>query len=137
MPPPIPQPPTPRRPLLRRADQATVAALLACGLAVLAWKWVAWGGLQGRLIEIDREPPLRAAFIVDINRADWPELAQVPGVGETLARRIIERREQLGPYSDNQELLAIQGIGPRTLDRMRPYLRSVPSGGAVAARGGD
>ncbi len=132
MPPPVPQPPISRRPLLRRADHATVAVLLACGLAVLAWKWVAWGGLQGRLIEIDREPPLRAAFIVDINRADWPELAQVPGVGETLARRIVERREQLGPYADNQELLEIQGIGPRTLDRMRPFLRGTPSGAAVA-----
>ncbi|MFO0896858.1 MAG: helix-hairpin-helix domain-containing protein [Pirellulales bacterium] len=132
MPPPVPQPPISRRPLLRRADQATVAVLLACGLAVLAWKWVAWGVLQGRLIEIDREPPLRAAFIVDINRADWPELAQVPGVGETLARRIVERREQLGPYADNQELLEIQGIGPRTLDRMRPFLRGTPSGAAVA-----
>lgn len=109
-----------------------MAVLLACGLAVLAWKWAAWGGLQGRLIEIDREPPLRAAFIVDINRADWPELAQVPGVGETLARRIVERREQLGPYADNQELLEIQGIGPRTLDRMRPFLRGTPSGAAVA-----
>jgi competence protein ComEA len=120
--------------LLRRADQATVAVLLALGLGVLGWKWVAWGGLQGRLIEIDREPPLRAAFIVDINRADWPELAQVPGVGETLARRIVERRETIGPFADNDDLLEIQGLGPRTLDRMRPYLRSVPSGAAMAGR---
>lgn len=132
MPPLFPQPPPPARPLLRRADQATVAVLLALGLGILAWKWIAWGGVQGRLIEIDREPPLRALFIVDINRADWPELAQVPGVGETLARRIVERRETVGPFADNQDLLEIQGIGPRTLDRMRPYLRGAPSGAAVA-----
>ena len=125
-------PTPPPRPLLRRADQATVAVLLALGLAFLGWKWIAWGGLQGQLIEIDREPPLKALFIVDINQADWPELAQVPGVGETLARRIVERRETLGPYADNQDLLEIQGIGPRTLDRMRPFLRGTPGGAAVA-----
>ena len=32
----------------------------------------------------------QAAYSVDINRAEWPELAQIPQVGETLARRIVD-----------------------------------------------
>ena len=72
--------------LIRRMDQAGVAlCVLAAILAMAGW-WVSQGGLQRRLIELDRSRPQTAEFRVDINRAEWPELAQLPGVGETLAK---------------------------------------------------
>ena len=77
-------PPTPRW-LLHRADQATVAALVAAALvASLGW-WIGQGGWRGRLIEVERAVPQTARFQVDINQADWPELANLPGVGARLA----------------------------------------------------
>ena len=121
-----------RRELLRLTDQATVAALLLAALAAMAGYWLFHGGHRGRLIEIDRAEPLEAKFAVDINQADWPELAQLPGIGETLARRIVQSRAEDGPFVDHSDLVRVRGIGPRTLARVSPYLLPMPEAGAIA-----
>lgn len=127
-----PPPPTRAQLVLRRGDQLAVALLLAFGLVAMAGYWArhAWQG--DRLIEIDRAPKTRTAYVVDINEAGWPELSQIPGLGETLARRIVDRRAEQGPYRDLDELRDIQGIGPRTLERMRPFLLPIPDRETVA-----
>ena len=112
--------------LLRRADQAAVGSLALAAIVALAFYWHSQGGGRGRLIEIDREPRREVEFSVDINRADWPELAQLPEIGESLARRIVETREARGPYLDHGDLRRVRGIGPKTLQRIRPYLRALP-----------
>ena len=68
------------------------------------------------------------ALLVDINQADWPELAQLPGVGKTLAQRIIRARTDQGPFRNRQQLLDVPGIGPSTLARIEPYLSPFPTG---------
>ena len=108
--------------LLRRLDQAAVAVLVLASLGATAAWWFAQGGIAGRLIEVEQAPPRTAAFMVDINRADWPELAQLPGIGETLAKRIVESRHTDGPFLHHDDLQRIRGIGPRTLDAVRPHL---------------
>jgi len=120
--------------LLRRADQAGVAVLVAAGLVSTIGWWVFQGGLRGRVIEVDRAEPKVARFEVDLNAADWPELAALPGVGETLARRIVESRQKDGPFADHDELRRVRGIGPKTLENLRPYLRPVPSTRGLAGR---
>jgi competence protein ComEA len=120
--------------LLRRGDQAAVAVLVLLGFGSMVGWWIAQGGLRGRLIEIDRAEPLRASFQVDINRADWPELAQLPGIGETLARRIVESRRRDGPFLDHQDLNRVHGIGPKTLEEIRLYLLPLPPQRAVAGQ---
>ena len=131
-----PQPPPPRNAtppwLLKRADQAVVGGLALAALALMAAWWWRQGGWQGRLIEIDRQPKLEARFVVDINRAGWPELAQLPGIGQTLAQRIVASREERGPFVDHDDLRRVRGIGPKTLEKMRPYLRPIPSAANVA-----
>jgi competence protein ComEA len=123
----------PRAALLRRLDQAAVAALTLAALVTIAGYWLAEGGARGRLIEIDRAPRQAARFRIDINQADWPEFSQLPGVGETLARRIVESRAAEGPFADIEQLRRVRGIGTRTLEEIRPYLRPVPAAGNVAA----
>jgi competence protein ComEA len=130
--------PVGRQPLLRRVDQAVVAVLVASALVGMAVYWVAQGGPRGELIEIDRAEPLSARYLVDINQAEWFELAELPEVGETLARRIIELRTTRGPFKDNNDLRRVRGIGPRTLEKMMPYLLPLPdqqdvAGGANAS----
>jgi competence protein ComEA len=49
-----------------------------------------------------------------------------------LARRIVESRVVEGPFGDHRDLLRVNGIGPRTLERMRPYLLPMPNQDAVA-----
>jgi competence protein ComEA len=114
------------RPLLSPRDQGSLLALMGGLLVLMACYWFYRGGQRGELIEIDRAPPLVARFQVDINRADWPEMIQLPGIGETLARRVIVERTENGPFHDVDELVRVNGIGPRTLERMRPYLLPIP-----------
>ena len=121
--------------LLRRADQAVVAGLVLLGLASMGAWWVAHGGCRGRLVEIERAEPLTAEFQVDLNEADWPELVQLPGIGEVLARRIVESRRRDGRFLDHDDLQRVRGIGPRTLDRVRPFLTPMPEHEAVASGG--
>jgi|ERR1700733_10356658 len=130
-----PSPNPSRRPgwILRRVDQLAVALLLLAGAVSLAGYWISHGALRGRLIEIDHAPAQSAHFAVDVNSAQWPELAELPGVGPTLARRIVESRQTQGPYLDHEDLRRVRGIGPATLERMRPYLLPMAESSNVAA----
>jgi competence protein ComEA len=119
-------------PLLRRMDQAVFAALTLSVLVFVGMYWLAQGGASGRLIEIDRAPRQTVQFQLDINEADWPEFSVLPGIGEALARRIVESRAARGPFADLDELRRVRGIGPKTLERIRPYLRPLPGAGNVA-----
>src|SRR3954470_6664810 len=114
------------RPVLRLMDQAAVAALVALSLVGMGVYWVVQGGPRGELIQIDRADPLTARFQVDINKAEWPELAELPDVGETMARRIVESRTVQGPFRDHDELRRVRGVGPRTLEKLKPYLLPMP-----------
>ncbi len=55
---------------------------------------------------------------LDINRATLDDLVALPGIGETLARRILERR----PYRSLDELDDVPGIGAERLNDLRRYL---------------
>lgn len=122
-------PATGRTPLLRRADQAVVASVVGLALVAVVAYWTLRGGMSGRLIEIEADgvdlprAPLVAEFTVDLNTADWVELDALPNVGERLARRIVESRAADGPFQTVDDLDRISGIGARTIERLRPYLR--------------
>jgi competence protein ComEA len=118
---------TPRHPhwLLRRTDQAVVAALVVVALVGMAGWWMAQGGWGGRLVEIDHAEPLVARFQVDINAAEWPELTQLPAIGPTLAKRIVESRRRYGPFASHDDLRRVPGIGPKKMEEIRPYLRPI------------
>jgi competence protein ComEA len=83
------------------------------------------------LIEVDRAKPVPYEFLVDVNAAEWPELAQLPEIGEVLARRIVETRDQRGPFRTQDELLEVDGIGRVKLSRMAPHLLPLPDEGAM------
>lgn len=70
------------------------------------------------------EELLPPGAVLDLNRATIAELDALPGIGPVLARRIVEHRERHGPFRSPEELLAVRGIGPRSLARLAPYLRA-------------
>jgi competence protein ComEA len=78
------------------------------------------------LIDIDHAEPIAMQFQIDVNRADWTELALLPDVGEQLAKRIVADRAVNGPFRDLDDLGRVRGIGPRTIEGMRPYLLPLP-----------
>ena len=114
-----------RRPLLTRGDQAAVALFALLALVWMSATWLARGGLSGGMVDIDTAESLRASFQTDINSADWTELMQLPEIGEALAKRIIESREREGRFNSHDDLDRVRGIGPKTLERIRPYLHPV------------
>jgi competence protein ComEA len=59
---------------------------------------------------------------VILNTADASELTRLPSVGAKRAQQIIELRTRLKRFRSPNDLLRVRGIGPRTLEKMRPYL---------------
>jgi len=64
----------------------------------------------------------------DLNTAARDELMSIPGVGEKTAIRIIEGR----PYATFEELDEVEGIGLKTLDELKNYVRIVDQQGGLA-----
>ncbi|HEY2761970.1 MAG TPA: helix-hairpin-helix domain-containing protein [Pirellulales bacterium] len=123
----IPPEPAVGERLLRRLDQLAVAGLIAFALVALVWYWIAQGALSHRLIEIDRVDPRTVTYHVDLNSADWTEFVALPEIGEALAHRIVDYRKKYGPYQAVDDLRHVRGIGPKTMERLRPYLAPIKS----------
>lgn len=56
---------------------------------------------------------------IDINRSTASQLEGLQGVGPVLAKRIVEFREQHGPFTQVEDLLDVPGIGEAKLAGMR------------------
>lgn len=63
---------------------------------------------------------------LDLNRATAEELQGLPGIGPVLAARILSWRETHGPFTSVEDLLAVPGIGPRTLENLRAQVTVTP-----------
>ena len=111
---------------LRRRDQACVAVFLLVALAALGGHWFFRGGHRGELVDIESAPRQSVSFRLNVNQAEWPEWSLLPGIGETLAKRIVASRRADGSYHRHQDLLRVKGIGPRTLANIRPFLQPIP-----------
>ncbi|MDP3879339.1 MAG: helix-hairpin-helix domain-containing protein [Dehalococcoidales bacterium] len=59
---------------------------------------------------------------IDINRADSWLLKALPGIGDTLAQRIVDYRQQNGPFLNIQQLLEVDGIGITSYQRIESLI---------------
>ena len=76
-------------------------------------------------VSSEAEPDGNAATLsVNLNAASAVELAELPGIGEVLAARIIAWREKNGPFDRIDQVMAVSGIGPATYEKIRPYVRA-------------
>lgn len=71
----------------------------------------------------DVSPTGEAALSVNLNTASAQELTALPGIGETLAGRIVAHREENGPFVRIDQIMAVSGIGPGTYEKLRRYVR--------------
>ena len=74
------------------------------------------------LVDFEDLPALHAEYLVDINEADWPEFSNLPGIGEKLAKQIVQFREQNGPFRSPDDLIQVSGIGDSKLEGMLPHV---------------
>ncbi|MBX3444536.1 MAG: helix-hairpin-helix domain-containing protein [Planctomyces sp.] len=114
-----------------RTDCWFFGVLAAVGLAALCVHLARLSGWGLRAVAVDRPEARRYEYQVDINSATWVEWMQLDGIGEALARRIVEDREANGVFASIEDVARVRGIGPATLDRIRPHLRrsEPPDGG--------
>jgi len=64
---------------------------------------------------------------INLNTAGVEELTSLPGIGPSYAKRIVEYREKNGPFKRVEDILNVQGIGEKTLEKIRDRL-TVSSG---------
>jgi competence protein ComEA len=63
---------------------------------------------------------------VDLNTATFEQLQQLPGIGPSTAKAIVQFREKSGPFQRVEDLLAIHGISKARLEKLRPYVTVGP-----------
>lgn len=61
------------------------------------------------------EPP------INVNTATADELMRLPGIGPVTAQNIIASRS-VAPFQTVNDLDKVKGIGPKTLEKLRPYV---------------
>ena len=59
---------------------------------------------------------------LDMNQATLEQLDELPGIGPALARRILDAREDNGPFAGPEDILAVSGIGPAIYEAIEPYI---------------
>jgi competence protein ComEA len=64
----------------------------------------------------------RDLYPIDVNRAGAALLEELPGIGPSKARAILEERAAHGPFRDAEDLTRVRGIGPGTVRRFQDLI---------------
>jgi competence protein ComEA len=64
--------------------------------------------------------------LININTAAAFELESLPGIGPTLAQRIIDHRDQNGPFLSTEDIINVSGVGPGTYERIKDLITVGP-----------
>ena len=59
---------------------------------------------------------------ININTADIKELEKLPRIGPATAKKILALREEKGGFKKAEDLLEVKGIGPKTLEKIKPFV---------------
>ncbi|MCH7792129.1 MAG: ComEA family DNA-binding protein [Planctomycetes bacterium] len=70
-------------------------------------------------VQAETKPDPTPPRLINVNIASAAELELLPGIGPTLAARIVADREANGPFASLDDVARVRGIGPRTVDKIR------------------
>jgi comEA protein len=102
----------------RHFPQASRSGVPRVSLLVLSCALIVFVPVQVRA-GTKHAPP---AHSIDLNSATVEQLQQVPGIGPSTAKAIVNFRQKSGPFQKVEDLLAIKGISKARFEKMRPYL---------------
>jgi len=63
-----------------------------------------------------------AAAKVNVNTGGMDQLAALPGIGEVIAKAIVDFRKMNGPFRSAEDLLQVKGIGEKKLEAIRSLI---------------
>lgn len=106
--------------------QATIDSLLQAGFVVSSSETAVY--LQDSTRKPTSSPRPRTATLnkLDFNEADSIVLQIVPGIGQTMAGRIVKFREGLGGMWEKEQLLDVFGMSPEVMERVFDYFEFSP-----------
>ncbi len=101
-----------------RSVQLALGLLLTAGIFFTLGRWSS-GPVASPQLSSPHQP---SGPRLDLNRATKAELRLLPGLGDTLAQRIVDHRAQHGAFARVDDLGRVSGVGPKTLERLRPWM---------------
>lgn len=107
-------------PAWSRSAQGAAALFLLLALFLLGWH--AWSVQRWNCRPAILEADALFSPSIDLNQADRAQLLQLPHVGESLARRIEAYRSEHHGFHEVDELRRVNGIGPKTMEKLRPFV---------------
>jgi len=96
--------------------------LAAIGLAQI----IQAGHQEGAVTITQRGDSLPLPARLDVNTAADYELEMLPGIGLKTAEAIVRYREEHGPFASLEALSEVPGIGPKTIENIRPHAMCAP-----------
>lgn len=85
-------------------------------LSLLAWILSNMALVATAAKKAPTSPPAQTQSVsakVDINTANAQELATLPGIGPSIAQRIVDHRQAQGPFKSIEDLKSVKGIGEK------------------------
>lgn len=71
---------------------------------------------------VSSDAPVSTDGKININTATASQLTNIPGIGDTIAERIVQYREENGPFTALEQLLNVKGIGDSRLKQLKEYV---------------
>lgn len=99
-----------------------LGSYLATAQAPGIWISTEYNSVNTAADEKDVEEKTVDADLVDINTADQAELESLPGIGTAKAQAILDYRSVHGPFDSIEELLEVEGIGEKLLEKIQDYV---------------
>ena len=106
------------------AKRTARRAILITFLLMIAGAFLCAPPLYQKGYQMEPRQPfdIEQIFLLNLNTATEEDLVNLPGIGPSKAKSILQYREIHGAFESVEELLEVYGIGEELLSQLQPYV---------------